>query len=579
MNQIYDEQSQPNLNNSMKTQIVTMLNNMISEEEKMQDNHIKCDDEFVDEDERETKSTTTNSLIVNASNTQEKQKSTTCINSLIILNSENLLTQLNDKKKHQSKSFSKDNLEYSNVYNNTIINSNKSCKQYKEYNKESNYENIIGVQNNQNSCNRVNYICNPYKYSTSNNNYLEMIKPIHTFCFRQSNINQNEESKNFNEKNMNIINHFNNYHNFELKYPLYSPFSFPHHPVFSPEEIFFQNFGRYLQKENKFTNELFELFRPNIIKIIKNQATSRLSQIYLDNTSPEVIHLIFQEISSQISSLLLDPYANYFCLKIFFFLNQNDRMMFLNYISRFLPNLCVNKISTYPIQCIVERLGNIQEEETIINGIKKYLMKIILDVYGTHVIEKIFSNFDYNLLKPLSKFILKNFLFLANNANGLCVMKKEIIHEYKRDNFLLLQKLLKDNALVLVQNPFGNYALQTVFEYWDVKYCEEIISCFEGKISILSVQKFSSNVIEKCIERSEQFLNTFIIEIFKDNLCGIGILMQNNYGNYVIQKALKYSKGENRKKLILGIEGNFESITDKKLLIKWKNIVLTSFSA
>ena len=151
MNQIYDEQSQPNLNNSMKTQIVTMLNNMISEEEKMQENHIKCDDEFVDEDERETKS-----------NTQEKQKSTTCINSLIILNSENLLTQLNDKKKHQSKYFSKDNIEYSNVYNNTIINSNQSCKQYKEYNKESNYENIIGVQNNQNSCNRVNYICNTY---------------------------------------------------------------------------------------------------------------------------------------------------------------------------------------------------------------------------------------------------------------------------------------------------------------------------------------------------------------------------------------------------------------------------------
>ena len=135
MNQIYDEQSQPNLNNSMKTQIVTMLNNMISEEEKMQENHIKCDDEFVDEDERETKSTTTNSLIVNPSNTQEKQKSTTCINSLIILNSENLLTQLNDKKKHQSKQFSKDNIEYSNVYNNTIINSNQSCKQYKEYNK------------------------------------------------------------------------------------------------------------------------------------------------------------------------------------------------------------------------------------------------------------------------------------------------------------------------------------------------------------------------------------------------------------------------------------------------------------
>jgi len=50
-------------------------------------------------------------------------------------------------------------------------------------------------------------------------------------------------------------------------------------------------------------------------------------------------------------------------------------------------------------------------------------------------------------------------------------------------------------------------------------------------------------------------------------------LMKNEYGNFVIQKALKLSENINRKKLVKLIQKNVEKIGDKKLIIKWKNIV------
>ena len=53
---------------------------------------------------------------------------------------------------------------------------------------------------------------------------------------------------------------------------------------------------------------------------MKNQQTSRILQYYLDKTPNDIIHLIFNEFSNQVDSLLLDPYANYFCLKIFYYL-------------------------------------------------------------------------------------------------------------------------------------------------------------------------------------------------------------------------------------------------------------------
>lgn len=49
--------------------------------------------------------------------------------------------------------------------------------------------------------------------------------------------------------------------------------------------------------------------------------------------------------------------------------------------------------------------------------------------------------------------------------------------------------------------------------------------------------------------------------------------MKNNYGNYVVQKALKLSKGNYKTKLINSILKNIQKIGDKKIILKWKTIV------
>jgi hypothetical protein len=57
--------------------------------------------------------------------------------------------------------------------------------------------------------------------------------------------------------------------------------------------------------------------------------------------------------------------------------------------------------------------------------------------------------------------------------------------------------------------------------------------------------------------------------------------MKNSYGNYVIQKALKVSNGNNKKLLITTIVNNVDKLNDKKLIFKWKTIVsnsITNFS-
>ena len=53
------------------------------------------------------------------------------------------------------------------------------------------------------------------------------------------------------------------------------------------------------------------------------------------------------------------------------------------------------------------------------------------------------------------------------------------------------------HALPLVQDPFGNYVVQYVLDLGEVEYTDALVRRFLEHVSDLSVQKFSSNVIEK----------------------------------------------------------------------------------
>jgi len=88
----------------------------------------------------------------------------------------------------------------------------------------------------------------------------------------------------------------------------------------------------------------------------------------------------------------------------------------------------------------------------------------------------------------------------------------------------------------------------------------------------LNSKKFSSNVVEKCFEiGGEMVISRFIEEL--NYLNRIVELMKNNYGNFVVQKALKLSLGLNKKRLVEMIIKNLEKLSDRKLILKWKSII------
>jgi len=180
--------------------------------------------------------------------------------------------------------------------------------------------------------------------------------------------------------------------------------------------------------------------------------------------------------------------------------------------------------------------------------------------------------FEEESIKEIYEIILNNFMFLACHPNGLCVTKKVISCSRNQQYIEAVQKILIENANTLVQNQHGNYSIQVALESWDYDLIHPLILLFNNQFFNLSLQKFSSNVVEKCLERGgDNLLSKFLEEI--GHKTKIVELIKNSYGNYVIQKALKLASGYQKGKLTGIIKKHLEKLHDKKLISKWKNIL------
>ena len=468
-----------------------------------------------------------NNLVTNFNN------DVNCINSvpLININSNNSSNDFkrkeNRKKTHDVKKKTvNDNYKFNNKNNNSRFLFRKSMTMNYNNNNNNNlyFQNIV-MNNTINN----NEIVNPIMNSENNN----------SFFTNNNNINLNNNLNNLNNNNCindNLI--------FQLKH--------------------------LLEHTGKIDFYIYNLIKGKIVSIIKNHKGSKIFQKYLKSThSDEILHLIFVELFPFLPDLIIDPYANYFCKKFFTYLNQKDRIDFLKNIEKNLVELSSDSIGTYPIQSIIEHLSSKNEKNIILSGIKEGFIKLIYDAFGCHVLEKLLTCFEDEYVEFIYTYIFDNFLYLTNNSNGIYIIKKILTFTQKKNLHEKLKNIVKKNAIFLIKQSYGNFVIQVIIENWE-DY-KEITDLFKGNFFALSLEKYASNVIERCIEKDKEILENYINEIIS-NKC-IANVMKSNYGNYVVQKVIKLAEGENKKLFVFNAAKDIDKLNDNKLIQKWKSLL------
>jgi len=210
-------------------------------------------------------------------------------------------------------------------------------------------------------------------------------------------------------------------------------------------------------------DEVYEKLKGSFLEIITNQNCSRILQNCLQTIPDSILSKILKEVSVKINELMVDLYANYFFQKFYGVLSESDRLFFLNQIKDNIVSIANNKIGTYPLQAVIDKMKTSTEREILVESVKDSIMEMCQDQNGVHVIEKMILCFQEADILIIYQTLIKNFEMLANNANGLCVAKLIILTK-DNENLKILHSKIVENALVLVQNPYGNYAIQKALE-------------------------------------------------------------------------------------------------------------------
>lgn len=101
---------------------------------------------------------------------------------------------------------------------------------------------------------------------------------------------------------------------------------------------------------------------------------------------------------------------------------------------------------------------------------------------------------------------------IGSDKHGCCVMQR-CLEKGLSSQKLALADIIIQRIHLLIEDPYGNYLVQNVLKLKNKMRNDQILNFIAGDFVRLSQLKFSSNVIEKCLETSQAAVQ--IEQIFK----------------------------------------------------------------
>ena len=492
-----------------------------------------------------------------------------------LYNSNNLFN-LNIREDIQNINLDINKLNYNNSqnnFNNDINNNKKNFNNGNKYFKNtSQNDNFNNYQNNiffnQNMINANNSNNQNYKNQYLLNNYINQKKHLNlNDNINQNNINPFNNRRNINNSTIPNINsninsklntnsNVNNFKNNNINY------------IYNYERIKSTGNINNIRLNNKNNNLIInsnlnkkniylpnkqikikldklsnEELAKNLHELGKNQKYCIYLQKKIENNPKSLPTLFYPNALSHILELSNDQFGNYLISSIIKNLPEDLINKFIKGIP--ISRVGTNQYGTKVLQTLIDYLGNDKNLLLFIEKMLPHLVTLINDLNGIHIVQKLI-NIKSKHIQLIYNNIFQNIKLIAITREGIRFIKILLaILDEKNLNSLI--NSINDNLEDIITNQYGNFIIQEIIwkDNLSLKYL--VIDNIIKNIVNFSNHKFSSNIIEKCID-IEESKEKAIDEILKND--NFEKILLNEYGNYVIQKALNKSD-QNKQQIML----------------------------
>jgi len=284
-------------------------------------------------------------------------------------------------------------------------------------------------------------------------------------------------------------------------------------------------------------------------------------QKFINKASKAQIDEVYQVVLPQFPQMMMNTYANYTCQTIFTVSSSKQRIRLLLYLEKSLPSLAIDYKASHALQTLASLCSCSEEEMIYARAFKGCILNMAYHPNACYILQKLCTTITD--LTFIVEEIIKEVSNLCMDKHGLNLIKKCIID-------LRISECVSKNFLNLIQDPYGNYAAQLLVKHHADKFHENINAQIAGKVPQLCVQKYSSNVIEKCLE-AQHIRDAILTEI--TCIENLKLVMNSNYGCYVIKTAALNSHSKQRSDLYLAVTQTLPFLSKKGLKSRWNKIL------
>ncbi|RVW56049.1 putative pumilio-like 7, chloroplastic [Vitis vinifera] len=280
-----------------------------------------------------------------------------------------------------------------------------------------------------------------------------------------------------------------------------------------------------------------------IYSLAKDHNGCRFLQRMFDGATVEDVQLVFNETIKHVVELMMNPFGNYLMQKLLDVCNEDQRMQIVLALTEEpgeLVRISLNAHGTRVVQKLVMTLKTRQQISLVVLALEPYFLDLTKDHHGNHVVQRCLEYLSCEDIKFFFYDAAKYCVDIATHRHGCCVLQRCITRSTGKHGEKLVAEI-SANGLLLAQDDFGNYVIQYIIELKIPSAIASLMSQFEGNYVHLSMQKFSSHVVEKCLKHLEESRPRIVHEFL--SVPHFEQLMQDPFANYVIQSALEVTKG------------------------------------
>ncbi|XP_073018691.1 putative pumilio homolog 7, chloroplastic isoform X2 [Primulina eburnea] len=242
----------------------------------------------------------------------------------------------------------------------------------------------------------------------------------------------------------------------------------------------------------------------------------------LQARKPEDIQMIFSEVKDQICLLMFDRLGSYVIQKLFEVCDEEQRTQLVSSVTSDIPFLkvvCLNSQGSESMKKFLECLTTPKQISDMMSVFQQLTLPLVNHHIGYVVIAHCFDVFPIPAeeTKPILDVITDNFLEIATNPSGICLLRQILVSEV----FLLesLPTILSEiivNVYQLSQDPIGFEVVEHVIHLGTQDVIRDIVAKLRRDFAALSMDKYARNVVielmVKCQEKyAHQIMDDLII--------------------------------------------------------------------